>query len=80
MKGVVITILLMVVMVQFMAKAEVEATVTCPQVTSALAPCLAYLTTGLGRPLLCVALVWGTFKKWHNPPQISKWFLYQIKE
>ncbi|OMP00690.1 Plant lipid transfer protein/Par allergen [Corchorus olitorius] len=68
MKGVVMAVLLMVAMVQFMAKPGVEATVTCPQVTSALAPCLTYLTTGAGAPppLCCSGL--GNLQKMAQSP------------
>ncbi|OMO69697.1 Plant lipid transfer protein/Par allergen [Corchorus olitorius] len=68
MKGVVISVLMMVAMVQFMAKSGVEATVSCQQVTSALAPCLSYLTTGAGAPppLCCTGL--GNLQKMAQSP------------
>ncbi|OMO82227.1 Plant lipid transfer protein/Par allergen [Corchorus olitorius] len=48
MKGVVISVFVMVAMVQFMV--EVEGSMTCEKVTTALTPCLPYLTTGGGVP------------------------------
>ncbi|XP_022759483.1 non-specific lipid-transfer protein A-like [Durio zibethinus] len=49
MKGVVISVLVVLAMVQFMVKPG-QATVTCPQVNDALRDCIPYLTSGAGNP------------------------------
>ncbi|XVE76857.1 hypothetical protein DITRI_Ditri13aG0014000 [Diplodiscus trichospermus] len=49
MKGAIISVLVALAMVQFMAKPG-EAAVTCQDVDSSLAPCVPYLSTGAGNP------------------------------
>ena len=49
MKGVVISVLVVLAMVQFMVKPG-QAAVSCKEVSVSLAPCISYLTSGAGNP------------------------------
>ncbi|KAK3030858.1 hypothetical protein RJ639_035787 [Escallonia herrerae] len=54
MKGVAITMLVVLAMVQFMARSG-QAAVTCGQVDSSIAPCISYVTGGGNPPDSCCA-------------------------
>ncbi|KAK3036634.1 hypothetical protein RJ639_030203 [Escallonia herrerae] len=54
MKGVAVTMLVVLAMVQFMARPG-QAAVTCGQVDSSIAPCISYVTGGGNPPDSCCA-------------------------
>ncbi|XWS32427.1 hypothetical protein CRYUN_Cryun23aG0158400 [Craigia yunnanensis] len=68
MKGVVISVFVVLSMVQFMAKPG-QAAVSCDQINECLASCIPYLTSGAGTPSVQCC---GGVRKLHKIAQISE--------